>query len=256
MSNWLFIPCSTPHSPSIYHSSSLQFECFVETCGRKFLTPKARRLHLIEGHSYPSEYFFAITNKGVGGLLNRWGEGVSLVRGKWKERSPSISGSRMSVSSDGPEGRPRRGTLDDAMSTDDEDGAKPKTASSPNVTKPSQSPLRQSKPPPSKTKPSVANPPDAWDSTKRDPPPHLMKPRSIAQPRAQVAYQKPKPTVTSAKPTISPRVDVPIRKTEATKEGVADPMDLDALTSTMTALSLVPRSIHFGRGKSSGLGHR
>ena len=27
-----------------------------------------------------------MTNKGVGGLLKKWGEGASLVRGQWKKR--------------------------------------------------------------------------------------------------------------------------------------------------------------------------
>ncbi|KAI9063305.1 hypothetical protein FKP32DRAFT_1592748 [Trametes sanguinea] len=62
------------------------FACHVETCARRFLTPKARRLHLIQAHGYPKEYFFAVTNKGVGGLLKRWGEGVSLFRRPWRPR--------------------------------------------------------------------------------------------------------------------------------------------------------------------------
>ncbi len=37
-------------------------------------------------HAYPKEYFFAITNKGIGGLLRRWGEGASLLRGQWHPR--------------------------------------------------------------------------------------------------------------------------------------------------------------------------
>ena len=37
-------------------------------------------------HAYPKEYFFAITNKGIGGLLRRWGEGASLLRGQWRPR--------------------------------------------------------------------------------------------------------------------------------------------------------------------------
>ncbi|KAG6829148.1 hypothetical protein H0H92_005553 [Tricholoma furcatifolium] len=37
-------------------------------------------------HGYPKEYFFAVTNKGVGGLLKKWGEGASLIRGEWKSR--------------------------------------------------------------------------------------------------------------------------------------------------------------------------
>ncbi|KAK7031605.1 hypothetical protein R3P38DRAFT_2924690 [Favolaschia claudopus] len=64
------------------------FACHLASCNKLFLTPKARRLHLIQGHGYPKEYFFAVTNKGVGGLLKRWGEGASLVRGQWKSREP------------------------------------------------------------------------------------------------------------------------------------------------------------------------
>lgn len=62
------------------------FACHLASCPKVFQTPKGRRLHLIEGHGYPKEYFFAVTNKGVGGLLKKWGEGVSLVRGPWKAR--------------------------------------------------------------------------------------------------------------------------------------------------------------------------
>ena len=51
-----------------------------------FANPKARRLHLISAHSYPKEYFFAVTNKGIGGLLRRWGDGASLLRGPWRPR--------------------------------------------------------------------------------------------------------------------------------------------------------------------------
>ncbi|KAF9517105.1 hypothetical protein BS47DRAFT_1483530 [Hydnum rufescens UP504] len=62
------------------------FECFLDSCARKFLTPKARRLHLISAHGYAKEFFFAITNKGIGGLMRKWGEGVSLIRGEWQGR--------------------------------------------------------------------------------------------------------------------------------------------------------------------------
>ncbi|KAG7445112.1 uncharacterized protein BT62DRAFT_1077315 [Guyanagaster necrorhizus] len=62
------------------------FACHLTTCPKLFLTPKARRLHLINAHGYPKEYFFAVTNKGVGGLLKKWGEGASMIRGEWKKR--------------------------------------------------------------------------------------------------------------------------------------------------------------------------
>lgn len=63
-----------------------QFACHLASCPRLFVTPKARRLHLIQAHQYPKEYFFAVTNKGVGGLLKRWGDGASMIRGTWKPR--------------------------------------------------------------------------------------------------------------------------------------------------------------------------
>ncbi|THH07966.1 hypothetical protein EW145_g3034 [Phellinidium pouzarii] len=62
------------------------FACHLEFCSRLFINPKKRRLHLIQVHGFPKEYFFAVTNKGVGGLLKRWGEGASLIRGSWKAR--------------------------------------------------------------------------------------------------------------------------------------------------------------------------
>ncbi|KAH8118414.1 hypothetical protein DFH11DRAFT_1503114 [Phellopilus nigrolimitatus] len=66
------------------------FACHLETCPRLFLNPKKRRLHLIQAHGFPKEYFFAVTNKGVGGLLKKWGEGASLIRGSWKARSEQV----------------------------------------------------------------------------------------------------------------------------------------------------------------------
>jgi len=68
------------------------FACHLSTCTRLFSTPKGRRLHLIQAHGFPKEYFFAVTNKGVGGLLKRWGEGVSLIRGTWKPRDENDDG--------------------------------------------------------------------------------------------------------------------------------------------------------------------
>jgi hypothetical protein len=41
---------------------------------------------MIQAHGYPKQYFFAVTNKGVGGLLKRWGDGASMIRGEWKSR--------------------------------------------------------------------------------------------------------------------------------------------------------------------------
>ncbi|GJE98617.1 hypothetical protein PsYK624_148510 [Phanerochaete sordida] len=67
------------------------FACHLASCPKTFATPKTRRLHLIQAHGYPKEYFFAVTNKGVGGLLKKWGEGASLVRNKWAPREPGAA---------------------------------------------------------------------------------------------------------------------------------------------------------------------
>jgi len=68
------------------------FACHLASCPKLFSTPKTRRLHLIQAHGFPKEYFFAVTNKGVGGLLKKWGEGASLIRGHWKGRPSEDSG--------------------------------------------------------------------------------------------------------------------------------------------------------------------
>ncbi|ESK85045.1 zinc finger protein [Moniliophthora roreri MCA 2997] len=68
------------------------FACFLPLCSKSFANPKARRLHLIQVHAYPKEYFFAVTNKGVGGLLQKWGEGASMIRGQWKKRETGEEG--------------------------------------------------------------------------------------------------------------------------------------------------------------------
>ncbi|VDC03420.1 unnamed protein product [Peniophora sp. CBMAI 1063] len=69
------------------------FACHLATCPKYFRTPKNRRNHLISAHGYPRQYFFAITNYGMGEMLRRWGEGASMVRGDWKPRDPAESGS-------------------------------------------------------------------------------------------------------------------------------------------------------------------
>lgn len=63
------------------------FACFLSTCDHKFATPKGRRLHLIDVHKYPKEYYFSVTAKGVGDILHRWGQGASLLRKEWKSRT-------------------------------------------------------------------------------------------------------------------------------------------------------------------------
>ncbi|GAA5869924.1 hypothetical protein JCM8547_008106 [Rhodosporidiobolus lusitaniae] len=59
------------------------FACLVPSCSQLFSTPKNRRLHLIDQHSFPSQYFFAVTIWGVEDVLKKGG---GMVRRDWKPR--------------------------------------------------------------------------------------------------------------------------------------------------------------------------
>ncbi|KAM3435258.1 hypothetical protein MY4824_004983 [Beauveria thailandica] len=43
------------------------FSCFVEGCDRKCMTPQKRRMHMIDKHMYPKNFFFAVTRDGIDG---------------------------------------------------------------------------------------------------------------------------------------------------------------------------------------------
>ncbi|KAJ9152098.1 Zinc finger protein [Pleurostoma richardsiae] len=43
------------------------YTCFVEGCERKCSSPEKRRLHMIDKHMFPRNYFFAITQEGIDG---------------------------------------------------------------------------------------------------------------------------------------------------------------------------------------------
>ncbi|KAF3022383.1 hypothetical protein E8E14_001369 [Neopestalotiopsis sp. 37M] len=43
------------------------YSCFVEGCDRKCSTPQKRRMHLIDKHMYPKNFFFAVTKEGIDG---------------------------------------------------------------------------------------------------------------------------------------------------------------------------------------------
>ena len=97
-----------------------QFACHQATCDRLFMTPKARRLHLIQAHGYPKEYFFAVTNKGVGGLLRKWGEGASMIRKEWKPREQKgKEAGDVQMEDEEDEEENEEGVEDDGRSSDD-----------------------------------------------------------------------------------------------------------------------------------------
>jgi len=94
------------------------FACHLSSCPRVFTNPKTRRQHLISVHAYPKEYFFAITNKGIGGLLRRWGEGASLLRGQWHPRDNNDEDEDEGAEDDGASLPPSS-----AQHSDDSDGS-------------------------------------------------------------------------------------------------------------------------------------
>lgn len=44
-----------------------KYSCFVEGCERKCMTHQKRRMHLIDKHMFPKNYFFGITKDGIDG---------------------------------------------------------------------------------------------------------------------------------------------------------------------------------------------
>ncbi|GAA6048572.1 hypothetical protein JCM3770_006559, partial [Rhodotorula araucariae] len=57
--------------------------CFQPTCTHLCATPKGRRLHLVEKHAYPAQYYFGITIWGIEDVLKKGG---GMVRREWKPR--------------------------------------------------------------------------------------------------------------------------------------------------------------------------
>lgn len=46
---------------------------------------------MLEQTDFPKQYFFAVTNYGIGDMIKRYGPGASLVRGDWKPQRPSCT---------------------------------------------------------------------------------------------------------------------------------------------------------------------
>ncbi|KOS19282.1 Zinc finger protein 511 [Escovopsis weberi] len=98
------------------------YSCFVEGCARKCMTPQKRRLHLIDKHSYPKNFFFAVTKQGVDGrrsLLNESGAQV--------HRRRSSSGAAQQA----PKGGRRGSTQEPSQAPAGRQGARAKPKSKP-----------------------------------------------------------------------------------------------------------------------------
>ncbi|OLN81466.1 Zinc finger protein 511 [Colletotrichum chlorophyti] len=61
------------------------YSCFVEGCERICMTPQKRRMHLIDKHQYPKNYFFALSKEGIDGRRSL------LVEGGHHRRKSSTS---------------------------------------------------------------------------------------------------------------------------------------------------------------------
>lgn len=57
------------------------YSCFVEGCERKCRTPEKRRLHLIDKHMFPKNYYFAVSRTGIDGRRSL------LIEGRERRRS-------------------------------------------------------------------------------------------------------------------------------------------------------------------------
>lgn len=72
----------------------IQYSCFVEGCERKCLTAHKRRMHLIDKHIYPKNFFFAVTTEGIDGRRSLLTDGGhhqrrSFVSAKQNSASPA-----------------------------------------------------------------------------------------------------------------------------------------------------------------------
>ncbi|KAK5990255.1 Zinc finger protein [Cladobotryum mycophilum] len=70
------------------HDPLAKYSCFVEGCDRKCMTPQKRRLHLIDKHLYPKNFFFAVTKDGIDGRRSLLHEGGHRRRSSSNAQPP------------------------------------------------------------------------------------------------------------------------------------------------------------------------
>ena len=109
----------------------MQFGCFEPECGRLFVTPKTRRQHLVQVHHYPPEFFFSVTNHGIGELRARYGATASLVRKPWRPRSELPGGREGDLAEAGPEPEEPSGGAADVQDDANESPGEPQALRAP-----------------------------------------------------------------------------------------------------------------------------
>ncbi|KAJ4262199.1 hypothetical protein NW757_000464 [Fusarium falciforme] len=99
------------------------YSCFVEGCERKCMTHQKRRMHLIDKHMYPKNFFFAVTRDGIDGRRSLLNDGSHHRR-------------RSSTNSQVTKGSRRRASLLEAEGANSQQEPKsPKTPKSPKAQK-------------------------------------------------------------------------------------------------------------------------
>ncbi|KAH6850091.1 hypothetical protein B0I37DRAFT_370713 [Chaetomium sp. MPI-CAGE-AT-0009] len=74
-----------------------KYSCFVEGCDRKCSTPQKRKMHLIDKHMYPKNFFFAITREGIDGRRSLLLE--DRGHGRRQQKSSAVAAQRPASSS-------------------------------------------------------------------------------------------------------------------------------------------------------------
>ncbi|TQV94524.1 zinc finger protein [Cordyceps javanica] len=75
-------------------TSKIQFSCFVEGCDRKCMTHQKRRMHMIDKHMYPKNFFFAVTRDGIDGRRSLLVDGVGRRRRRTSSAASQTTGAR------------------------------------------------------------------------------------------------------------------------------------------------------------------
>lgn len=74
-----------PFAQVLREKGERTYSCFVEGCDRKCSTPQKRRMHLIDKHMYPKNFFFAVTRDGIDGRRSL------LLEGGHRRRRSSVA---------------------------------------------------------------------------------------------------------------------------------------------------------------------
>ena len=161
-----------------------------------------------------------MTNKGVGGLLKKWGEGASLIRKEWKAREEKGGGGKEERMVDMKSHRDGAASRDDGMVVDDDDDEEEDDEEDDDD--------------------------DDDDEEEEEPDDLEATPRML--PRRTIGMHSPQSSLSSNPDThVVNHID----------DSTAKNSDLTNLTESLNSLSLVPNSIRFGRGgKSGGFIHR